>query len=130
MLTGQPVYPHETKITHLNPTLFIVTLHFVPDSSQNNPMDSNQSRLARQDLLRRRDINLYSGLHPRLLHVNNASGLQQPRLSLLARPTNQPCRAFTAGKDKYWIFLENLENLDIFGKGRGRSTLETANLRA
>ena len=30
-------------------------------------MDSQ--RLARQDLLRRRDISLYTGLHPRLLHA-------------------------------------------------------------
>ena len=56
-------------------------------------MDSQ--RLARQDLLRRRDISLYTGLHPRLLHAA-ASGPtappQQPRLSLLK--TSTPCRAF------------------------------------
>ena len=43
-------------------------------------------RCARQDLLRRRDINLYHGLHPRLLHHNPGSQQQQqqqpPRLSL------------------------------------------------
>ena len=38
-------------------------------------------RCARQDLLRRRDLNLYHGLHPRLLH----SGGPTPRLSLPPR---------------------------------------------
>lgn len=72
------------------------------DSSTGSSIDSaQQSRLARQDLLRRRDINLYTGLHPRLLH-----GTQQPqtmpRLSLFSskqpqQPSYQPrtpCRAF------------------------------------
>ena len=54
-------------------------------------------RLARQDLLRRRDISLYTGLHPRLLHGNAGASIQgqqpqQPRLSLLK--TSTPCRAF------------------------------------
>ncbi len=56
--------------------------------AQGQNQESNQSRLARQDLLRRRDINLYSGLHPRLLHAQQQMGIQgqplnQPRLSLL-----------------------------------------------
>lgn len=38
-------------------------------------------RCARQDLIRRRDINLFYGMHPRLLHSDNG---QRPRLSLPA----------------------------------------------
>ena len=61
-------------------------------SQHHQKMDSQ--RLARQDLLRRRDISLYTGLHPRLLHAAGASGVQpqQPRLSLLK--TSTPYRAF------------------------------------
>ena len=65
-------------------------------------MDSvQQSRLARQDLLRRRDINLYAGLHPRLLHGSQQHPQTMPRLSLFSssRPgpgsgPRTPCRAF------------------------------------
>ena len=72
--------------------------------------DNNQSRLARQDLLRRRDINLYTGgLHPRLLHGQQPQ--ISPRLSLFSNNQNTPetqppsrttisgpgpCRAFPA----------------------------------
>ena len=72
------------------------------DSSTGSSMDSaQQSRLARQDLLRRRDINLYTGLHPRLLHGNHQPQTSMPRLSLFSSkqppPSYQPrtpCRAF------------------------------------
>jgi hypothetical protein len=53
-------------------------------------------RLNRHDLLRRRDLNLFHGLHPRLLHG-------QPRLSLPPKPPQPPsspllpCRARLSG---------------------------------
>jgi hypothetical protein len=54
-------------------------------------------RLNRHDLLRRRDLNLFHGLHPRLLHG-------QPRLSLPPKPPQPPssspllpCRARFSG---------------------------------
>ena len=55
--------------------------------------DSMEARLNRHDLLRRRDLTLFHGLHPRLFHPGH---LHQPRLSL---PPKQPaasalpCRA-------------------------------------
>ena len=83
------------------------------DAASHASAVDNSSRLARQDLLRRRDINLYSGLHPRLLHGQQPSQVS-PRLSLFShhqnklqnsnsaaaaqnfQPRNAPCRAFPA----------------------------------
>lgn len=66
----------------------------ISDATSQHHQKMDSQRLARQDLLRRRDISLYTGLHPRLLHAAGASGVQpqQPRLSLLK--TSTPCRAF------------------------------------
>ena len=50
----------------LFPVLLWKIFYLLVDSSTGDSV--HQSRLARQDLLRRRDINLYTGLHPRLLH--------------------------------------------------------------
>ena len=61
--------------------------------------ENQQSRLARQDLLRRRDINLYTGLHPRLLH-GQQNQQNAPSLSLFSHKNDPqkaprvPCRAF------------------------------------
>ena len=46
---------------------------------------TGSARRARQDLLRRRDLNLYHGLHPRVLDQQ-----QQPPLSLPLRRTSTP----------------------------------------
>ena len=50
----------------LFPVLLWKIFYLLVDSSTGDSV--HQSRLARQDLLRRRDINLYTGPHPRLLH--------------------------------------------------------------
>ena len=53
-------------------------------ASSSSSSSEPDSRLARHDLLRRRDLSLFHGLHPRVLTVS-------PRLSLPPRGT--PCRA-------------------------------------
>jgi len=73
--------------------------------------DNNQSRLARQDLLRRRDINLYTGgLHPRLLHGQQPQ--ISPRLSLFSNqntPETQP-RTTISGPGPYRAFPASVAN--------------------
>ena len=74
--------------------------------------DNNQSRLARQDLLRRRDINLYTGgLHPRLLHGQQPQ--ISPRLSLFSNqntPETQPSRTSISGPGPCRAFPASVAN--------------------
>ena len=94
--------------SHMDKKIILIKYAWISDSSHPTSSrcnENNQSRLARQDLLRRRDINLYTGLHPRLLHGQQPQ--VSPRLSLFSnKPTDQqqqpsrtfgmPCRAFPA----------------------------------
>jgi hypothetical protein len=55
---------------------------------------SGSARRARQDLLRRRDLNLYHGLHPRVLDSHKLSLLPPSRKMSEGLRTVGPCRAF------------------------------------
>ena len=65
---------------------FSINILFSDPSYRHAPsLKSSNERCARQDLIRRRDMNLYYGLHPRLLHsaaTHDENSGNAPRLSL------------------------------------------------
>ena len=73
----EPLYSHQ-------PPSYTDTMAGRGMASSSSSVSEPDSRLARHDLLRRRDLSLFHGLHPRVLTVS-------PRLSLPPRGT--PCRA-------------------------------------
>lgn len=56
----------------------------MPNSTSTDSTDAD--RCARQDQIRRRDLNMFYGLHPRVLHIGGAGAVgNPPRLSLPPR---------------------------------------------
>ena len=107
---------HNSELTQKCLKFTKCTVGFFSDSnhqtSSTRCYDNNQSRLARQDLLRRRDINLYTGgLHPRLLHGQQPQ--ISPRLSLFSNqntPETQPSRTSISGPGPCRAFPASVAN--------------------